>query len=538
MSFKKIRNLGFGVLLVLLIIVGSLPTLIVHNISDQNRIFSEDMEVLENISIMNNMFWAAANQFNQLIAHSDGSFDSIVKKVNSVIGLLKRVEEQMSSNNHSHGNEHHEIIHSHANEHDEIIKQLKRDIQTFRISVIRYQQEFESDQTADQTFQLEKLAYGAFERTNDRLLDFTKDVSKDAHLTHLAINHQLRASQIISICALIAGIIFAILVILKLNSALNKPVNQLLIGAKSIEKGKFDHKIKIETADEFGQLARAFNSMSDNLKHYIDLQKSLSEQAKKAAESEKRKSEELVIVAKMADKANQTKSEFLSNMSHELRTPLNHIIGFTELVVDKQVGELSAEQEEFLNTVLESSKHLLSLVNDILDISKVEAGKLELDTTQVNIRHLLENGLIMVKEKAMKHGIQLTLDTDGIPEEISADERKLKQIYYNLLANAVKFTPDQGSVKCKAGYAETEGFIEVAVIDSGIGIDADDLDRIFDPFEQADGSMSRQFEGTGLGLSLTKKFVELHGGRIWAESDGEGQGATFRFTIPLNQSNN
>ncbi len=234
-----------------------------------------------------------------------------------------------------------------------------------------------------------------------------------------------------------------------------------------------------------------------------------------------------------AEAANRAKSDFLANMSHELRTPLNHIIGFTELIVDNRFGELNAKQEKYLTNVMQSGQHLLSLVNDILDISKVESGKLEMQPAPADLKHIMQNSLIMVKEKALKHGIRLSLDTDGIPKSIMADERKLKQILYNLLANAVKFTPDGGSVNCIAIHSGSNGNIEVSVTDTGIGISAADLKRIFDPFEQVEGSISRRFQGTGLGLSLTKKLVELHGGRIWAESDGVGKGAAFRFTIPL-----
>ena len=235
----------------------------------------------------------------------------------------------------------------------------------------------------------------------------------------------------------------------------------------------------------------------------------------------------------LAETASNAKSEFLANMSHELRTPLNHIIGFTELVIDGRQGDLNKIQEEYLSNVLQSSRHLLSLVNDILDLSKVEAGKTEMKPAPVNLKHVMQNSLIMVKEKAAKQGIRLSLDTDGIPETITADERKLKQILYNLMANAVKFTPDRGNVNCTARHLDSDGCVEISVTDTGIGLKPNDLERIFDPFEQVNGSAGRQYKGTGLGLSLTKKLVELHGGRIWAESAGEGKGSKFSFTLPV-----
>jgi signal transduction histidine kinase len=246
----------------------------------------------------------------------------------------------------------------------------------------------------------------------------------------------------------------------------------------------------------------------------------------------------------LAKAASKAKSEFLANMSHELRTPLNHIIGFTELVLDKTFGELNEVQTDYLADVHDSSRHLLALINDILDLSKVEAGKLDLQLCQVNLRGLLKNSLTMIKEKALKHGIKLSHHFDGVPETIMADERKFKQIMYNLLSNAVKFTPDGGSISIVAASSElyenddlnendtAKSGIKVSVRDTGIGIKSEDIKRIFNSFEQVENSASRKFQGTGLGLSLTKKFVELHRGEIWAESGGEGQGATFNFTLP------
>lgn len=259
--------------------------------------------------------------------------------------------------------------------------------------------------------------------------------------------------------------------------------------------------------------------------------------------------EELKTARNAAIAANMAKSDFLANMSHELRTPLNHIIGFTELVLGPYFGSLNEQQSEYLNDVLSSSKHLLSLINDILDLSKVEAGKMELEYSDIDMKHLLKNSLVMVKERAMKHNIKLSAKADKLPFVFQADERKLKQIIYNLLSNAVKFTPDGGCIQVFAQLYETEvarlsdgggeivfdpstEYLLVSVEDTGIGIKKEDIDRIFDPFEQADSSRSRKYQGTGLGLSLTKKLVESHNGKLWAESQGEGKGATFKLVIP------
>jgi signal transduction histidine kinase len=253
----------------------------------------------------------------------------------------------------------------------------------------------------------------------------------------------------------------------------------------------------------------------------------------------------LAEAKKQAETANKAKSEFLANMSHELRTPLNHIIGFTELVLDKAVGGLNTVQEEYLTDVHDSSNHLLSLINDVLDLSKVEAGKIEFVPSSVYIRDILKNSTVMIKEKAFKHGIKVKIELDGVPESINADERKLKQILYNLLSNAVKFTPENGSILLTAkrfvnsdkliqnSLNSATNYLQISVEDSGIGLKKKDLQRVFEPFEQAENSASRQFQGTGLGLSLTKSLVELHGGQIWAESQGEGKGAVFSFCIPM-----
>ena len=227
--------------------------------------------------------------------------------------------------------------------------------------------------------------------------------------------------------------------------------------------------------------------------------------------------------------ASRHKSEFLANMSHELRTPLNAVIGFSEVLLQRMFGALNDKQDEYLRDIYASGQHLLSLINDILDLSKIEAGRMELTPAPFHLPGALENAVTLVKERAGRHGIALELDLDPSLVEVVADERKVKQVVLNLLSNAVKFTPEGGRIVLRAGRAA--GAVEIAVSDTGVGIAPEDQAAIFEEFRQV-GSDERRREGTGLGLALARKFVELHGGRIRVES-AVGRGSTFTFTLPL-----
>ena len=239
---------------------------------------------------------------------------------------------------------------------------------------------------------------------------------------------------------------------------------------------------------------------------------------------------EIADKSRQLEAASRHKSEFLANMSHELRTPLNAILGFSEVLAERMFGEVNEKQAEYLQDILSSGRHLLSLINDILDLSKVEAGRLELELGRFHLPTALDNALTLVRERATRHGITLTQTVDERVGDIVADERKVKQILLNLLSNAVKFTPEGGRVGLTATAAD--GVVTIAVSDTGVGIAPEDQAAIFEEFRQVGRDDTRKQEGTGLGLTLAKKFVELHGGRIWVESQ-VGQGSTFSFTLPV-----
>jgi len=233
--------------------------------------------------------------------------------------------------------------------------------------------------------------------------------------------------------------------------------------------------------------------------------------------------------SRQLEAASQHKSEFLANMSHELRTPLNAIIGFSEVLSERLFGELNEKQEEYLKDIHASGQHLLSLINDILDLSKIEAGRMELELADFDLPTAIDNALTLVRERAGRRGVALHQVADEGLGQIRADERKIKQVLLNLLSNAIKFTPEGGRIDVRA--RPVDGSVEVSVTDTGVGIAPEDQEAIFEEFRQV-GTAAKTVEGTGLGLALSRKFIGLHGGRIWVKSE-MGMGSTFTFTIPV-----
>lgn len=323
--------------------------------------------------------------------------------------------------------------------------------------------------------------------------------------------------------ATIPGFLLASLLILFIYLTLKKivePISVLKEGASIIGSGNLNHRIDIRTGDEIETLAQEFNNMAEELKElYSGLEEKVKERTIDLEESNRQLHE-----------ANRLKSEFLANMSHELRTPLNSIIGFSEVLYDGIAGNINERQKKYLDNIHKSGHHLLELINDLLNLSKIEVGKMELIFSEFSLNAALMEAKNIIAPLASKKKISVSVTIEKGLETIAADRIKLKQILYNILGNSIKFTPEEGSVEVrvkKIDYA-----FEFSVKDTGIGIKGDDINLIFESFRQVDGSHSRDYEGTGLGLSITKKFVEMHGGKIWVESEA-GAGSTFFFTIPL-----
>jgi two-component system, NtrC family, sensor kinase len=324
---------------------------------------------------------------------------------------------------------------------------------------------------------------------------------------------------------LAAFLLLAIATSVLLARRLVRPIESIQTAAARIGSGALDQRIEVAANDELGALAEEFNRMATQLQEsYSSLEQKVEE---RTLELETALSE-LDEKSRELEAASEHKSAFLANMSHELRTPLNAILGFSQVLREGMAGEVNAKQAEYLDDVLSSGNHLLALINDVLDLSKVEAGEVELEVAPFSLREALERGIVMVRERASEDGVQLALGLDTGVDVIEGDERRIRQVIFNLLSNAVKFTPPGGAVDVSA--AQVNGEVRVSVADSGPGIAPEDHKRIFEEFRQTEAGVS-QGEGTGLGLALSKRLVELHGGRIWVDSE-LGRGATLVFTLP------
>ena len=307
-------------------------------------------------------------------------------------------------------------------------------------------------------------------------------------------------SRTLFIGVAVGAIVLATLLGFVLSWSVTGPIQRIDARLAAIASGDFSGRVDVDNRDELGALATNVNRMNDELRRlYSEL-----------------------------EQTSRHKSEFLANMSHELRTPLNAIIGFSQVLREEMFGPVNEKQAEYLDDILSSGNHLLSLINDVLDLSKVEAGQVELEIGPFSLREALERGVVTVRERATEDGVEVALAADPEVDVVEGDERRIKQVIFNLLSNAVKFTPAGGAVEVSA--AQVDGEVRVTVADTGPGLAPEDRERIFEEFQQAEAGVEQQ-EGTGLGLALSKRLVELHGGRIWVDSE-LGKGSTFVFTLP------
>jgi len=307
------------------------------------------------------------------------------------------------------------------------------------------------------------------------------------------------ASQYLFIGVAAGSVVLSLLLGLALSWSLTGPIRKMDTRLAAIASGDFSEHVDVANRDELGALAANLNRMNDELgRLYREL-----------------------------ENASRHKSEFLANMSHELRTPLNAVIGFSEVLQERFFGDLNEKQAEYVTDINTSGRHLLTLINDVLDLSKIEAGRMQLRVSSFGLSDVLQNTVALLRERATRQGIMLRVDVDPAIGVIEADERMLKQVLFNLLSNALKFTARGGHVDISARGDGDD--VAVSVRDDGVGIAEADQSRIFEEFEQA--GTSHLQEGTGLGLALSRRFVELHGGRLSVESE-PGRGSTFIFTLP------
>lgn len=329
------------------------------------------------------------------------------------------------------------------------------------------------------------------------------------------------ANVIFFITASSVSIVMIVAILFLTTEKLMRPIERLTTAVATISKtGDLTTKVDVLSKDEVGQLGRAFNDMSTKLQStHATLEQRIAE-----------KTAHLQQAILALERANKMKSEFLANMSHELRTPLNAIIGFAEVLRDKIAGDLNEEQTDFVTDIHSSGCHLLQMINDILDLSKIEAGKMELQYGIFLVPEAIDEVNTILKGLASKKHLELKTVILTEVKNIEADRVKFKQVLYNLLSNAIKFTPENGKIILEAGVMDD--MLQLSVSDTGIGMKSEDQQKVFKEFWQADSSFARKYEGTGLGLALTKRIVEMHGGKIWFESE-YGKGSVFYFTLPL-----
>ena len=341
-----------------------------------------------------------------------------------------------------------------------------------------------------------------------------------------------RTTMQITIVVVAIGIVLVVF----LSRVFVAPIEKVAATARGIAAGDRRSRVQIGSRDELGELADAFNSMTKTLEdqenELREMNVGLEQKVRERTGELELKLRELLTINAELERASRLKSEFLANMSHELRTPLNAVNGFSELLLEELQGPLTPKQRRYVDNILTSGRHLLHLINDILDLSKIEAGRLEVRDEEFAFRPVVDSAVSVIQPLAQKKGLEIAVEISPEVDRVRLDPGKTRQVLYNLMSNAVKFT-ETGRITVSARLTEP-GWMELVVADTGIGIKPEDQLRIFREFEQVDGSYTRRYEGTGLGLALTKKFVEMQGGTIRVLSE-VGRGSRFVIQLPIGE---
>jgi signal transduction histidine kinase len=374
-------------------------------------------------------------------------------------------------------------------DYEEFIRVVAQVIELIRAGRVAEGRDLQLSKATPHTERLERL-------TNELVNKAESDMVVSIDATHEAYAKSRKAVMIFAV----ASVALALLLGYGISSSIVRPVRAMEARMSEIAAGDFNKAVDVPNRDELGALATDLNRMSG----------------------------QLGLAYRELEAVSRHKSEFLANMSHELRTPLNAIIGFSEVLKDGMFGSLAPKQAEYMRDIHASGQHLLSLINDILDLSKVESGRMEINVSRFDMPAAIDGAMMLVRERALRNGVRLSRHLDPGLGVFAGDERMVKQILLNLLSNAVKFTPAGGSVDVRA--LPTENGVQVAVSDTGMGIEKKEHDAIFDAFRQGDAGREGIREGTGLGLTLARRFIEMHRGRIWLESE-VARGTTFFFTL-------
>jgi signal transduction histidine kinase len=364
----------------------------------------------------------------------------------------------------------------------------------------------------------------------------------DAHSAYL-----IRLWAVLSVIFLAAGTLAAY----ALSRRITQPITRLTQSAARMAQGQIDQEISVDSRDEIGTLATTYNEMAQALKRTLDermrVATELRDLNRSLEDRIRERTSQLEETNRQLAQESRHKSQFLANMSHELRTPLNAILGFTELILDEIYGKVPNQLRESIEDIHTNGRHLLRLINDVLDLSKIEAGQMQLDLSEYSVQSLIDSAISATRSLAAEKRLELVSRVaEDLPPALG-DSKRITQILMNLVGNAIKFTPGGGHITVTAHPISSSEFlvsstqpellksidsIEISVADTGIGIPAEELKSIFSEFRQVDSSITREYGGSGLGLSIAKRLVEMHGGSIWAESQ-IGKGSIFYFRIPI-----